>query len=1562
MATRNTLDWRYYHQDENEQNDLARFLRGAGLVLAATVAGVVLYRSGILKPAIQKALTLSGDVGVVDDYMKGLREWSQQEDNFIKLLGRTRELPQYLTSRREVKYELSETLISAFKEFDKIRTTLIAEAGQKQISNATLQSLLDELQDEMRKSLIARFGVTPESQSTMLKAAGVRYATVGDLADLISQGKIKDQRLRMMNLALSSLGLERSSLRIDPGLLINDAGEIVDRAKLSSAVRNVLTSLENDFAIPFAGFNPLRLFRMSNILGLRKSPLVYLMDDEIHPMLTGKLDPIRRAAFVGGKVFDLDKSLSTGRLERINANIGYLLPMSDPVAREHFRAMAGIPSRVYKAPEKGIRGAYAKILRAGGFGFQDAIRWGDPDFKLGRVSGSFVDINDLFADISWKVINKLRPWTDSEIPHLTQKFMSQRWMYVNQAHYNDFYSFIGQIFAGRKNLTDVTTLTLIPYTGFSRMNTMMANFGLALPIEHMGSTVSVFSNMFLRRAAFIGLGMFAWHYFNYEMENLFGFRPEVAAMEVWADTTVALSAAGERVGLPDRIRRMRQLMPGVDHVEELPGIKQLIFWTGMTPEEVREYWESGEDPIRKGRFWPMGGTPFTGERIQYYRPNRLRLLKSKWQYTDTLYGSEEEYFAHAPIPTPRYPLAPIRRYVTDKYWQERTTYYERPYPVTGGYPELEGVPLIGPLLGYISDIIKPRLRMHTEHIEGTPKDVQDALSYPRGILKPPESGVPIIYRKKTSSDRVSESIRENMGLPFNLIKDAPQIEIEYPVVDPRSPKRTLEQLWSNMAEMMGFYGFAAETLRAEERTKWYERDLATASTMTSWNRLFWDKDLGGLGGDVNEILRRALVRRHKVERDFNPIPNRMPSWIPEDSLYDFHHGDPYSKVRFGEVRLPGAAYESIYFVPAAEYIKAHPVLSELDKQGIINRYEFYDPINRLRILANIAPWSEEFRETSKQLSSMKLTKEQTNEVRKIREQARRIREPMRLYPYRFRYKDLKTERVTVKEILNRNTILTEEYPYHPIRLAGIKAGKTSAEKTEEWLRERLPPGTKITIGYDADSKIAQDTYRTIRAVVYEGKENINRALIEQELAEEKEDDYSAPALHVRFSRAELVFGNIWERFAHLDTPVHTKMLRVRSAYEEWLRADVYGKRVALWQRPISDFVVPTYQSFISRSPLLAIASGVILGSLFGRNNYGRMVGAALGGSLVGAGVLYRKLYEIIEGKRWVPARRRKEWEMEEYIDILKYIKFRRLFEAAAKRAQEQEDFDVIEYIEAERKFKSEKKERLEELNWFKRRLYTGKVKNIKKELRALGLEPAEDIEELDKAAMRAVNQEIRAVQQSKYETEELPPISAAALEYYRQMRATMYAYEPGEPLSDFISALPKKERRYFRYFLQMPEEEYEKLKDVAPDWLFYGLAPARGDAPPPKPSLEEYFQNRFLPDENWQGWLPDVSLDDVRIKLAKHMVPDVRDVDIWPDDEARAMLSPAPAPQMYRARERGHVLREKLESLLSASGIEDIETYLDPYDDGLVIDVDLDWDVRSELIDLINNDPTILLT
>jgi hypothetical protein len=73
----------------------------------------------------------------------------------------------------------------------------------------------------------------------------------------------------------------------------------------------------------------------------------------------------------------------------------------------------------------------------------------------------------------------------------------------------------------------------------------------------------------------------------------------------------------------------------------------------------------------------------------------------------------------------------------------------------------------------------------------------------------------------------------------------------------------------------------------------------------------------------------------------------MPSWLPgDDYMTNFKVGDPYVGIDDGYARLPGAGYEAL-----------HPELKGLSPED-------YPDIHKLRILGDVAPYSQEYNQVS----------------------------------------------------------------------------------------------------------------------------------------------------------------------------------------------------------------------------------------------------------------------------------------------------------------------------------------------------------------------------------------------------------------------------------------------------------------------------------------------------------------------------------------------------------------------------------------------------------------------
>jgi hypothetical protein len=152
----------------------------------------------------------------------------------------------------------------------------------------------------------------------------------------------------------------------------------------------------------------------------------------------------------------------------------------------------------------------------------------------------------------------------------------------------------------------------------------------------------------------------------------------------------------------------------------------------------------------------------------------------------------------------------------------------------------------------------------------------------------------------------------------------------------------------------------------------------------------------------------------------------------------------------------------------------------------------------------------------------------------------------------------------------------------------------------------------------------------------------------------------------------------------------------------------------------------------------------------------------------------------------------------------------------------------------------------------------------------------------------------------------------------------MYGYEPGDSLVDIMSALPKKERQYFKHFVDAPEEEKKKILRIAPSYLRRALQSSWGMPVDKKPSLDEYFRTHGLPDASWIGWDENTNIDDIKVKLVHQNKLDPGEFDIWDADKAQADQVNIPIPKI-NAKNNPREVQIKLSQILGSAGYENVQ-------------------------------------
>ena len=626
--------------------------------------------------------------------------------------------------------------------------------------------------------------------------------------------------------------------------------------------------------------------------------------------------------------------------------------------------------------------------------------------------------------------------------------------------------------------------------------------------------------------------------------------------------------------------------------------------------------------------------------------------------------------------------------------------------------------------------------------------------------------------------------------------------------------------------------------------------------------------------------------------------------------------------------------------------------------GEISRGDLYSLVDKYKILADVAPYSQEFKDISAQIANGHLTAAEKREIKAARDRMKEQKEPLRTYDYKFKTANLKSEKVTVKDVIDNNTIIVEEYgKEHAIKFAGInvsesnstlyaptvkekkeinkrtgrertiRKGKTMNEAANDEIMKYLKPGRKITIQYDADerNKYNKDSTQSIRAVVNVKGVNLNRKLLNKGLAKEKENDDSAAGINARYSKGDIAFGSMMESLTHGASKlpfVGDKFFQIRSPYEQYRKREVYNKDFKSWNHPIRDYLIPTIEDSSSQHPIAGIVGGAFLGSLFGKGPYGKMLGTIIGGTIPAIGQVVHAVGSTKDSE-WRPKRRRQQEEMNVYLDTLKYVKNTRLYNQYKELAKKKDHFDVDKYLEKQEKHGEENKERAKELNNYKR-LVKLDFKHRGNYNFKYGEPKYVEKGQSKKETITAINRELAEISSDR-KVEKLPLNAIKAISYKQAADKTVYGFKPGDDIRNIMSALPKKERQYYSKLVEAPEEEKEKILRIAPSYLKKALQASWGMHVDEQPELTEYFKNHALPDENWEGWQEEVDLDDVKVKMINANGLDPGEFDIWTDNKKKADQTNIPIPKIRARNINPNAVESQLRRILGNAGFNNVQ-------------------------------------
>ena len=447
-----------------------------------------------------------------------------------------------------------------------------------------------------------------------------------------------------------------------------------------------------------------------------------------------------------------------------------------------------------------------------------------------------------------------------------------------------------------------------------------------------------------------------------------GYKASNLLMDAYGTAKISAQFLREFTGASPAARYMEDLMPGsvessasdfvrtiapfIIALKAAPTKGNLLIAAGVsafvgempfpglteTPKETIDIL-SGEQqvPIRSGRYWMLGKQPFGGGRISYFAPGMFARMRSEYKYTDTLYGSQAEYFRNVSfLPTP-------------------SNLFRIPELVGNVLSPITNLPFVGSLIEHtpiIGSMFDPQgaeflaQKHRFDRPYPTAFGIEELANRTIGTMGVPGGNSPGLRSYQTPGESVLE-----MGMnPYPA-----RSELGSAVKKPM-----LSTGLAHMSEMTGIYKFALWDMPFKATTP-TSPQLADPGFMNSITRSFYDESVGGMMGHTELLRRFVMVDYLKAQRQAtNTIPNTMPSWLPGsrssftgntamgvfpgDTNYhiDFSTGDPYSKMPHGELRLPGAAREIAFRLHSGS-------------PGV------YDAVDRLMVLADVAPHSESYK-------------------------------------------------------------------------------------------------------------------------------------------------------------------------------------------------------------------------------------------------------------------------------------------------------------------------------------------------------------------------------------------------------------------------------------------------------------------------------------------------------------------------------------------------------------------------------------------------------------------------
>lgn len=788
---------------------------------------------------------------------------------------------------------------------------------------------------------------------------------------------------------------------------------------------------------------------------------------------------------------------------------------------------------------------------------------------------------------------------------------------------------------------------------------------------------------------------------------------------------------------------------------------------------------------------------------------------------------------------------------------------------------------------------------------------------------------------------------------LDLLNDPDQIN---DLINAKKGDELVQDLAKSTRLITGIYGYmAGATLDFGSD---YAQRIATSQNMESFSRRFWDENLGGFGGNTMEIIRRFIpdFRRHKM---LNPLMNNMPDWLPD--TYKF--GDPFSSIERGEARLPGAGYEALNELHSDSF----------GRYGAFDRFKILADIapnsSEYKIWKEIASKTvtdPKLKEEMKEIKERRAQQGKKHDFydyqvlgKDVDYQNITVSEIMGYGRFRsgntiYKLAGIKVksnDKETMQEVLGKYLHVGDTVTIATDSNEAYQKNKDSVRSTNAAV---FINGESLSSMMEENGDAEKRKGDTSAAALFSrfGLGQRLMAGMSEILAHADIPILSDQWLRVRDPyeayRAEEVYGTSYQSWEHpIDTflmPAVERAIHDRSLVNTIVQR--YGKHYIETRKGkntiLGHAMLMTNRSYIASAAIpyvlgkhelahkmglvgsnLAVAAHVFTGGnnfaeqafeggdlgwklakFFGaESKYGKAAGAV-------AGTMFASAIHVIRGnEEWKPERTKKRWAMEDYFDRLTYLKYKGLYEEAAKRAKDEEGFDVEKYVKESKEADDKAKKKQEYYQSLKDRL----KRNSRNQ-------------PLQKAYLKLLSKEKNAVEEDKV-IQNVGQWGRTAMLYRKAMNSTMYGLNEDSSWGEMVSALPQNDREFFMEFVKEKDpDKRQKILDTVSPQLKKALQMAWKMDLDEEETNEEYFTKHKLPDYKWAGWRPDVDMQGIEAKTIKNEGATLSDYGLYEStlDTPSANLF-GDNLKFSNYSESKSTVEDNLKYILKGQGLKDVD-------------------------------------